>query len=224
MKFAMALVEGQTEEAFIKFVLNPYLNGFNIDLTPIVFTTRATPTGPHYKGGIGSQFNPIQKQLIPFFRDSSVYLITTCFDFYRWPKDAPGRADLPQTPAQQQVEHLEQAWQQSIVYQNLRQPERFLPYLVLHEFEAILFTSPQAIAKRLGCKEQPIEKIRHKFPTPEAINHDDPPSKHLLALAPAYQKSVDGPAIAREISIDAIRADCPHFNQWLETMLTRSHP
>lgn len=176
-------------------------------------------SGPHHKGGIGSQFAPIQKQVARLFNDTSASLITTFFDFYRWPQDAPGRATMPQGTPHQQVEHLEHAWFAHMQSQNLVRSQRFVPYLALHEFEAMLFTSPAAVAERLDCSVQEVEGERKAFANPEVINSDNPPSKRLLKIAPAYQKSVDGPTIAGKISIDTIRNACPHFNHWLDTLL-----
>ena len=35
------------------------------------------------------------------------------------------------------------------------------------------------------------------------------------SMIPGYQKVVAGPLIARETGLDAIRAECPRFAQWL---------
>ena len=63
--------------------------------------------------------------------------------------------------------------------------------------------------------------IRGAFATPEHINNSPQtaPSKRILALVPHYKKTVDGPLIAEDIGLDAIRAQCPHFNNWIERLL-----
>ncbi|WP_199769702.1 DUF4276 family protein [Aeromonas sp. ASNIH2] len=45
------------------------------------------------------------------------------------------------------------------------------------------------------------------------------PSKRILALVPNYKKTLHGPLIAEDIGLDAIRAQCPHFNRWIERLL-----
>ena len=70
---------------------------------------------------------------------------------------------------------------------------RFVPYLALHEFEAMLFAQPTEIRNGFG---QPglgplLEKIRASFPTPEDINDhkETAPSRRLGKLFPAYNIS-----------------------------------
>jgi hypothetical protein len=41
------------------------------------------------------------------------------------------------------------------------------------------------------------------------------PSKRILALAPTYRKPIDGTLGAQAVGIDRMRAECPHFAQWL---------
>ncbi len=61
---------------------------------------------------------------------------TTMFDLYALPTDFPGMNDIPpgSTP-HQRVRHLEHAFST-----DLGNPRGFIPYLQLHEFEAILFS------------------------------------------------------------------------------------
>ncbi len=53
---------------------------------------------------------------------------------------------------------------------------------------------------------------------PEDINDSQQtaPSKRILAAMPGYQKTLHGPVIAGDFGLDAMRAECPHFSQWLE--------
>ena len=112
---------------------------------------------------------------------------------------------------------LEQALQRDIDAPN------FIPNLMLHEFEALLFSAPEKIAEWLDDQAllAPMAAIRAAFATPEHINNSPQtaPSKRILALVPHYKKTVDGPLIAEDIGLDAIRAQCPHFNNWIERLL-----
>jgi Domain of unknown function (DUF4276) len=66
-----------------------------------------------------------------------------------------------------------------------------------------------------------IEKLPlDQFASPEEIN-DSPltaPSKRVEALVPGYQKPFLGVLAALEIGLASIRAECPHFNHWLEKL------
>ena len=96
---------------------------------------------------------------------------------------------------------------------------RFLPYLSLHEFEALLLTSPDQIATALSGESviPELVSILASASSPEEV--DDGPTTHpsarLSRLLPAYRKRLHGPMIARRIGLDAIRRECPHFDQWL---------
>ena len=56
--------------------------------------------------------------------------MTTLFDYYAFPNDAPGMADRPSGHAIAKVEHVEHAIAMAMG------TNRFLPNLVLHEIEA----------------------------------------------------------------------------------------
>ena len=98
-----------------------------------------------------------------------------------------------------------------------------LPYVQLHEFEGLLFTDPAAFEwVQDGWSEdvhQALTNVASAFETPELIN-DSPetaPSKRILKIFPegTYSKTEHGPLIAESIGIDAIRAKCPAFNEWV---------
>ena len=59
--------------------------------------------------------------------------------------------------------------------------------------------------------------IRAKYPTPEDIN-DSPhtaPSKRIQNLFPGYDKPIHPLLAAQDIGLDAIRRECPLFNDWV---------
>ncbi len=98
-------------------------------------------------------------------------------------------------------------------------PGRFVPYVMMHEFESMLFSDCEAFARAIGHTELagPFHQIRESFPTPEEINDssETAPSKRILALVPNYQKPLLGVAAASHIGLTVIRRECPHFAQWL---------
>jgi hypothetical protein len=52
----LILVEGQTEEKFVKEVLNPHLNNYGKYLIPTLLRTKIVKSGPNFKGGITSYY------------------------------------------------------------------------------------------------------------------------------------------------------------------------
>ena len=210
MSRVLVFVEGQTEETFVRDLLVPYFSRLGIYLTPIL-----AQTSPGHKGGIVS-YGKVKHQLTRLCRQDQGAYVTTMMDYYGLPNDFPG-LDGHVPDAHEQVVRLELALQQDIDAPN------FIPNLMLHEFEALLFSAPEKFAEWLDDQAllAPMAAIRAAFATPEHINNSPQtaPSKRILALVPHYKKTVDGPLIAEDIGLDAIRAQCPHFNNWIERLL-----
>ena len=210
MSRVLVFVEGQTEETFVRDLLVPYFSRLGIYLTPIL-----AQTSPGHKGGIVS-YGKVKHQLTRLCRQDQGAYVTTMMDYYGLPNDFPGmEGRVPD--AHKQVVRVEQALYQDIGASN------FIPNLLLHEFEALLFSAPEKFAEWLDDQAllAPMAAIRGAFATPEHINNSPQtaPSKRILALVPHYKKTVDGPLIAEDIGLDAIRAQCPHFNNWIERLL-----
>jgi hypothetical protein len=101
-------------------------------------------------------------------------------------------------------------------------PQRFVPYVVMHEFEGLLFSDCDALARGVGNRSlsHALHEIREEFDSPEEIN-DSPqtaPSKRIKLLLPNYDKPLFGNVAALEIGLAKIREQCPHFGQWLTTL------
>lgn len=210
MSRVLVFVEGQTEETFVRDLLEPYFYPLGIYLTPIL-----AQTSPGHKGGIVS-YGKVKHQVTRLCRQNRRAYVTTLIDYYGLPTDFPA-IDNQAQDAHQRVLQLEQALQQDIDESN------FIPNLLLHEFEALLFSAPAKFAEWLddGKPVAELEAIRAAFDSPEHINNSPQtaPSKRILALVPIYKKTLHGPLIAEDIGLDAIRAQCPHFNRWIERLL-----
>ena len=101
-------------------------------------------------------------------------------------------------------------------------PRRFVPFVVMHEFEGLLFSDCAAFSRGIGRPdlESDFRRIRNAFQTPEEID-DSPitaPSKRVEALLPGYEKPLLGTLAVLEIGLPRIRAECPHFDGWLKRL------
>ena len=99
---------------------------------------------------------------------------------------------------------------------------RFVPFFMLHEFEALIFCDlgdPRAWVYPSGAIEQ-LRAVRQAVASPEDINEgrDTAPSRRVLAAFPGYQKTFHGMLAVMDIGIDAMRAQCPHFHDWLSRL------
>jgi hypothetical protein len=212
-KKILVLVEGQTEEGFIKRVLSPYFYSKEIFLTPIIINTKKVLHGPNYKGGVKS-YQKVKNNLLPLFSDTSASIITTMIDYYAIPEDFPGFNEKHLPDCYKHVEYMEENFSNDI------KKERFVPYFQLHEFEALIFASA-AILGSVFINEtngiNQVNQINSKFTSPEEINKnpESAPSKRLKYIFPSYQKTFHSSLILSNVNVDELRTKCPHFNAWL---------
>lgn len=99
---------------------------------------------------------------------------------------------------------------------------RFYPYIQLHEFEAVLFSSDKGFIKYFDEDNTlELQEIIDKYENPEDINStpDGAPSKRLLRIVPEYDKVMYGNIIALEIGITTILDRCPRFKKWVNTLI-----
>lgn len=216
LKKISILVEGPTEYQFVKIVLHPYFEKLNIFLYPIIIKTKRPLTGPTFKGGLNS-YNQVRRDLKPILADTSAHAVTTMLDYYSLPGDFPGFSSIPGTNCYKNVEHLECEFGKDVA------DRRFIPYLQLHEYETLLFSSPEMIAGTIGVNghiKTELIRIKNSFHDPELINNDPLtcPHKRIENLIPTYEKPLYGAIIADEIGLVKIRDECHHFNSWIEKL------
>jgi hypothetical protein len=213
-KRVLILVEGQTEERFVKDILGPAFWPMNLFLTATILVTKRVKDGSNFKGGV-TNFAKFQNDTQRLLNSAGDALVTTMLDYYRLPSDFPGMDSRPAngTPSQR-VAHVETS-----IAQHFNSPPNFVPFLVLHEFEAWLFSSPIELPRVMTepRKQPEFAAIRASVTTPEEINERPQfaPSKRIETLFPAYKKTLHGPTTVGRIGLEQIRAECPHFHGWM---------
>ncbi|MCG2725837.1 MAG: DUF4276 family protein [Elusimicrobia bacterium] len=213
MKKVLLLVEGQTEENFIKKVLNPHLETKQIIAIPTLIFTSQLSTGQRYKGGY-VRYAKIKKDIQNLLGDTSVACVSTMIDFYAMDSNFPGRANPQGQTAQEKAVFVEQEIANDINHPNLK------PYISMHEFEALLFSESNILSEKLGVTPSKITNITDRYSSPEEINDSSTtsPSHRIEAIYPGYPKILFGYEISAEIGLPAIRSKCPHFDSWLTTL------
>ncbi len=208
-------VEGQTEERFVKDLLQPHLEPFGVSIIPKIATTKVVYSGPNFKGGLNS-YETVKKELLRLLGDTSAKVVTTMYDYYGLPRDFPGRNNPRGADCYEKASHIEKE-----LYDDINHP-KLLPYLQIHEFENLLFSSPSDIAKGFpnSRAEDHLLAIRRAYSKAEEINDGEAthPSKRLTDLFPEYQKPLHGSLITNRIGLPRIRNDCPHFDKWLRNL------
>lgn len=219
------VVEGQTEEAFIKRVMAPHLRACEVYATPIIVSASPTRRSRDHLGGGGSFGKAVRTIRDTLSNDLGAYC-TTMFDYDGLPSDYSGLNTDDCPPSSQLNDHVE--YLESALAQEVGDTHRFLPYLQVHEFEALLFADVEEIDRALrlsSAQESRLDELRtivEHFDHPERIDDGDDtaPSKRLHSLFPRYDKVLHGELIAHDIGLARIRAECPHFDDWVARLET----
>jgi hypothetical protein len=142
------------------------------------------------------------------------------FDYFRIEPDWPGKEKSCRcSSASDKAQVIEVAMLEIFaqMFPKCDIRSRFIPYIEMYEFEALLFSDAGILAEKINVKSTSIETILNECGQPEEIN-DGPktaPSKRLETLNKGYRKVAMGKTISEAIGIQQIRKKCPHFNQWL---------
>ena len=214
-------VEGETEETFVNELLRPYLydRGYSEVSARLMGNARQRSR----RGGIKG-WAEVRKDMLGHLKQDAGRLVTTMVDYYGLPQTWPGRRAAGGITFAQKAKTVEDAlW--ADISQGMGgtfNSGRFIPYVMMHEFEAMLFSDCEGFGRGIGRVDlvQPLQAIRDQFAHPEEID-DSPhtaPSKRIEHLMPNYQKPLMGNLAALEIGIHAIRRECPHFEEWLERL------
>ena len=215
-------VEGQTEETFVREVLAPHLCGCGYGAVGARLLGNARQR--ERRGGIRG-WEAVCRDITDCLKEDAGSFATTMVDYYGLPRAGrrawPGRAHAATVGFDDKADVVERA-----LLAEVRRhmgtgfdPRRFVPYVMMHEFEALLFSDCEGFARGIGRPELrgSLQSIRDAFGSPEEID-DDPetaPSKRVGSLVPAYDKPTQGVLAALEIGLGRMRRECPHFGTWL---------
>ena len=141
-------------------------------------------------------------------------------NFYALPNDFPGYEEASSiVEPYAHVNSLEQSFANAI------NDTRFIPYIQLHEFEALVFCGIDHLVKiypkcKKSCKQ--LTTALQKSGNPELIDGGPTtaPSKRIEGEKKyKYNKPATGKSVTKEVGIDELRAKCQHFNDWIETLI-----
>lgn len=176
--------------------------------------------GQKKSGGL-QHFSKLKADITEWMREDNNLdsRFTTMIDLYGLPSDFPGLCDvnMGNQDCYQVVEELERNLAAQF------DEQFFVPYIQLHEFEALLLADPAKLADEFFCCEVQANRlvsVVNSFQgNPELVNdgQNTAPSKRIIAEIPAYKKAKAflGPKVASAIGLSTLRAKCRHFNSWL---------
>ena len=217
------LVEGESEEDFVNEVLAPHL------LATHRIVTTATGVG-ETKGGRGivgwkSALRHIRNSL----REDGELYVTTLVDYYALPLNWPGRSEASRCPYSERAAFMAGKISEAVAAEmgeNWR-GQRFIPNVLIHEFETLLFSDPSSTARAIGNAdlEARMNAVLQQFESPEQINDNKEtcPSQRLVKIFNEenwgkYEKPVHGNIAILEIGFEVLKVKCPQFGAWLERL------
>lgn len=219
MKRIIIICEGQTERDFCKEVLTPYLWQYGITIqTPLI----------KISGGGIVKWDYLRKQAETHLKESSSVFVSTFIDYYglyekyNFPKWEEGNKIYD---INNRILFLEEAMKKDIS-ESLQ--HRFIPYLQLHEFEALLFIDLQMFYEQVPKSDlvgiDELKETFAKYSNPEMINNskNTSPGHRLERIIKGYKKPLYGHYLAEAIGIQRIRAKCPRFDNWITTLISIS--
>ena len=220
-------VEGVTEEEFVNVVLASHLLTHGWEKVAACRIGRARSRAKRH--GIKG-WDVTREGLIQQLKTDAGCCVTTFVDFYGLPQSGgrawPGRASAGSQSFPLKASTVENALTEDLcreMGENFN-PNRFIPFVMMHEFESLFFSDCERFGKGIDRPDltSAFQEIRNHFASPEEIN-DSPmtaPSKRVEALVAGYEKPLLGTLAILEIGLDAIRRECPHFNDWLTLLET----
>lgn len=221
MKNLQIIVEGSSEETFVNDVMVKHFAPLNIFIS-----ARKIKTGwdrvnnKPAKGGLlkYSKFRNDVLRWIESDRGRANTYYTSFIDLYAFPKDT-------ESPYKTQIQEIRDGYKKIValeaaIGQDINHPN-FIPYVQLHEFEALLLVDPDRLITMYPTAQNGISRLKRDIgnTSPEEVNESPKtaPSKRIINFIPDYegQKAQVGPLVAEDIGMNLLRQKCPHFNEWI---------
>ncbi len=222
MKKVVFTTEGQSEESFVKEVLSYHL--VERGLTVLPYSVETKKGGK--RGGV-TRYETFRNDLVRRIKQWQHHhdcLLTTMIDLYALPNTFPGSVQASGLDPYQRVALLEQAMVEDICHECPNFDfKKFIPYIQLHEFEALIFAEPEVLLGPYASQRKEIEKLIAETATiaPELINHsrENSPSHRIIrAIGSQYDKKDMAVYLTQKIGIERLLQRCPHFADWLQRL------
>jgi hypothetical protein len=208
------IAEGNTEQNFINQILRKHLAFHNV----FVSVRRIETKRGGLRGGM-TTYQKAKNDLLRWMKEDqhTEARFTTMFDLYALPNDFPDFDNAyKKSDPYEKITAIETSFKEDI------KDYRFIPYIQLHEYEALILSEPDKFENMFPKHEHQIETLKElvkNFKSPELINDgkETAPSKRIINEIPSYKslKKIAGVEIAEKIGLETIRTKCPHFNEWL---------
>lgn len=229
IKIVHVLCEGQTEQGFVDDVLKPYLMLKGVTSVKSILVT--TNKKKNVRGGLVSYQHALGDLSIMIKSnidgEYERHIFTTMFDLYALPNDFPGYEESYSiVDKYSRVKSFERA------FYNAVSCDRFVPYIQLHEYEALVFCGLDYLSQMYEGCESGLKRLKSDLllvnNNPELINDrpDTAPSKRIIKAIEGdgrthfiYDKPKAGKFVAQKVGIDELCKKCGHFNEWIVNLI-----
>jgi hypothetical protein len=171
----------------------------------------------------------VHKEILALLKQERASHVSTFFDYYGLPDNWPGVHQAKGRKAAQEIAGIVEAAMRDQVAAKMESSDdssRFVPYVQMHEVEALLFSDTKIMAnvfERLDLEARFTQIVNECGECEEIDDHETTaPSKRIERLFPAYRKGsgvrAHAPIIVRRIGVDQLRQACPHFDVWITTL------
>jgi hypothetical protein len=214
MKKLIIICEGKTEQLFCKNLLEDYFKKINVLIE--------FPLISHSNGGIVKWIH-LKSQIENTLKIDSSCVVTTFIDYY----GIEGHHNFPQwnvadleIDKNRRMDILEKGMLSGI---DNALGDRFIPYIQLHEFEALAFSNYQTFEDYYEDFEADFTKLKlicDNNQNPETINNspETAPSKRLKNNIYGYDKISHGIDICEMMGLNQIILKCKRFGDWISNL------
>lgn len=225
MKKIVFIVEGDSEDEFVKRIIKPYFVSQGIPdyyIKSIIITMSG---GGHGFNNIDHFKNTIRPVL--YLKEEPI--ITSFIDHYRLNSERklPGYDEcIKEADIEDRLVKMEEKLQEEV--QKIKAYRFFVPYIQRHEFETLLFSDPeQGFDLEADKIKQEVIALCNSFKSIEDINStpEGAPSVRLSAIynryKEKYNKGADAVDIAELTTIEKMLEKCPRFKCWIDTLVEK---
>ena len=196
------VVEGRTEQQFVRLLLAGHMVRYDVLAEPMLI-------GESAQAGGDVTIERLTRRMAQMSYHFDA--ITTLVDFY-------GFRQRPTDDVSELERLIDEAYGRA-PHRRLRE-DRGFAYVQMHEFEALLFSDVRALGRATAAApdaERALAEVRDQFASPEEINDrsDTAPSKRITNAMPGYDKVLGGSLAAEAVGLEAMRRECPRFGGWL---------
>ena len=159
----IVIVEGKTEQIFIQNVLVPHLCKKGVYIIPIIASK------PGQKGG-DIKWSRIRNDIERYIKQRRDTYLTLFLDYYGLKPDWPGYLESREKRTSgEKAKTVNSATMDAVkdMFGEYEATRRFIPYLSMHEFEALLFSNPSVLASHLNVPEPQVVDILTACGSPE---------------------------------------------------------